>query len=151
MSKKIAVLIVCAGLCLATLAVWTWRSEWRSQSVSIETARLLLALGEHADAADVANKLIQRADDPVQDVYNAAGIFARCVPLVEPDKERAQSYSDRAVAALRQAVQNGYKDLAHMKQDKDLDPVRSHPGFQVLLKELKEPERAIMENSNPPK
>jgi hypothetical protein len=40
------------------------------------------------------------------------------------------------MAALRQAVQNGYKDVGHLKQDKDLDSVRSRPDFQKLLKEL---------------
>jgi hypothetical protein len=37
---------------------------------------------------------------------------------------------------LRPAVQNGYKDVAHMKQDTDLDPLRSHPEFQKLPNEL---------------
>jgi hypothetical protein len=118
------------------MAPWLWRWEWHWETVpSIETARILVALGEHADAADMAGKLIQAADDQA-DVYNAACIFARCVPLAERDKERAQNYADRAMAALRQAVQNGYKDCAHMKKDTDLDPLRSHPEFQKLLKEL---------------
>jgi hypothetical protein len=37
---------------------------------------------------------------------------------------------------LRQAVQKGYNDAAHMKKDPDLDPLRSHPEFQKLLQEL---------------
>jgi hypothetical protein len=48
--------------------------------------------------------------------------MARCVPL----------------AALRQAVQNGYKDAAHMKKVADLEPLRAHPEFQRLLKELED-------------
>jgi len=124
-------------LVLAALAPWLWRWQWHWESApSIDAARFLVALGEHADAADMAGKLIQAADDQANDIYNAACILARCVRLAERDKERAQNYADRAVAALRQAVQNGYKDLAHMKQDKDLDPVRSHPEFQKLLREL---------------
>ena len=66
------------------------------------------------------------------------------MPLAERDsrlaegqrKERAQAYADRAMATLRQAVQNGYKDAAHMKKDTDLDPLRSRLDFQKLLKEL---------------
>jgi hypothetical protein len=76
--------------------------------------------------------------------YAAACILARCVPLAERDsqlakgqrKERAREYADRALATLRQAVQNGYRDVAHMKKDTDLDPLRSHADFQKLLKEL---------------
>ncbi len=47
-------------------------------------------------------------------------------------RERTQAYADRAMATLRQAVQHGYKDAAHMKKDTDLDPLRSHPDFQKL-------------------
>jgi hypothetical protein len=66
------------------------------------------------------------------------------VPLAERDtnlseaqrKDRAQTYADRAMTTLRQAVQNGYKDVAHIKKDTDLDPLRSRPDFQKLLQEL---------------
>jgi hypothetical protein len=47
-----------------------------------------------------------------------------------------QAYADRAVATLRQAVRNGFKDVARMKKDTDLDALRSHPEFRKLLKEL---------------
>ena len=88
--------------------------------------------------------MIQAAIDPVNDVYNAACFFAQCVSLAERDsqlaedhrKERAQAYTDRALATLRRAVQNGYRDIAQMKKDTDLDPVRSRPDFQALLKEV---------------
>jgi hypothetical protein len=100
-------------------------------------AETLADLGEHTAAANTADDWIQAAVDPADDLYNAACIFARCIPLAERDnKERAQAYADRAVATLRQAVKNGYKDVAHMKKDTDLDPLRSHPEFQKLLKEL---------------
>jgi hypothetical protein len=95
-------------------------------------------------AAETAGELIQAAVDPVNDVYNAACIFARCVPLAERDsrlsesqrKERARAYADRALATLRQAVQHGYRDAAPAKKDTDLVPLRSHPDFQRLLKEV---------------
>ena len=78
------------------------------------------------------------------DAYNAACALAQCVPVVEkhtklPENKRqelARSYADRALAMLGQAVAKGYKDAAHMKKDTDLDPLRSHPEFQELLKEL---------------
>jgi hypothetical protein len=55
-------------------------------------------------------------------------------------QELARSYGDRAVAALRQALANGYKDIAHLKKDKDLDPLRRRDDFQKLLREV-EPAR----------
>lgn len=68
------------------------------------------------------------------------------MPLAEKDtqlpaakrRDLAHSYADRAMALLRQAVAKGYKDAAHLKKDKDLDPLRSRPDFQKLLAELEQ-------------
>jgi hypothetical protein len=38
---------------------------------------------------------------------------------------------------LRQAVAKGFHNAAHMKQDEDLNALRTHPEFQRLLKELR--------------
>jgi serine/threonine protein kinase len=107
-------------------------------------AEALLGLGDHTAAADAADQLVQAAVDPAGDVYNAGCFLARCVPLAEGDskltpsarQEHAQAYANRAVAALRQAVQNGFQNVAHMKKDPDLNPLRSKPKFRQLLKEL---------------
>jgi hypothetical protein len=40
------------------------------------------------------------------------------------------------VAALRRAVAAGYKDAAHIKQDKDLDSVRGRDDFKKLIADL---------------
>jgi hypothetical protein len=76
----------------------------------------------------------------IQRLYTAAGILRRCSSLVEghtqlPESqrnERAQAYTDRPMAALRQAVQSGYKDLARTRKDHDLDPLRARADFQKL-------------------
>jgi tetratricopeptide (TPR) repeat protein len=119
-----------------------YRKFFRNNRWSL--AETLEDLGEHAAAADTAAQLVQAAVDPAGDAYAAACIFARCLSLAERDSqlseaqrhERARAYADRAMATLRQAVQNGYKDAAHMKKDTDLDSLRSYPEFQKLLEEL---------------
>ena len=42
-----------------------------------------------------------------------------------------------ALRSLRQAVELGYRDFDWMQQDPDLDGLKEHPGFNVLLAELK--------------
>ena len=37
---------------------------------------------------------------------------------------------------LRDAVSKGYKDVAHMKKDTDLDPLRQRDDFRKLVAEL---------------
>jgi hypothetical protein len=101
-------------------------------------------MGEHGAAVVAASELLEAAVEPANDAYNAACFLARCVPLAEKDKqladakrkELARAYADKALAALRQAIQGGYKDVAHMKKDPDLAAVRDREDFKKLLTEL---------------
>jgi dienelactone hydrolase len=43
----------------------------------------------------------------------------------------------RALAALKKAVDNGYKDVHALESDPDLDSIRSDPEFQRILSNLK--------------
>ena len=56
-------------------------------------------------------------------------------------KELADAYAARAVQLLREAVAHGYKDVAHMKKDPDLNPLRARPDFQQLLADLEQKDR----------
>ena len=47
-----------------------------------------------------------------------------------------QKYTDRAMELLHKAVKAGYKDAASMKQDTDLDLLRSRADFQKLIAEV---------------
>jgi predicted Zn-dependent protease len=42
-----------------------------------------------------------------------------------------------ALTELKQAVELGYRDFDWMQQDPDLEPLKHHPEFQDLLKQLK--------------
>jgi hypothetical protein len=53
----------------------------------------------------------------------------------ERDKQAAL-YAEEAMALLRDAVQKGFNDAGHMKQDKDLDPLRGREDFKKFLAEL---------------
>jgi serine/threonine protein kinase len=82
--------------------------------------------------------------DPPSDAYDAACFLSLCIPIVSKhdklDKkqrtEAAQFYADEAMKMLRDAVSKGFKDTAHMKQDKDLDPLREREDFKKLLAEV---------------
>jgi hypothetical protein len=50
-------------------------------------------------------------------------------------REAVQFYGDGAMKLLREAVNKGYKDVAHLKKDADLDPLRSRDDFQKLIAE----------------
>jgi serine/threonine protein kinase len=96
--------------------------------------------GQHAEAARTAQERKQLWPTHAAQLYNSACEFALCVPLVDRDRSPApedQAVRDRytrlAVDAFRDAVAAGYNNLKLAQEDKDLDPIRSHPEFQALL------------------
>src|SRR5262249_32265590 len=82
--------------------------------------------------------------DRAVDAYDAAGVLALCVRIVEKDdkldapKRQAemQFYADQAMTMLQGAVANGYKNAARMKKDNDPDALRQREDFRKLLAEL---------------
>jgi serine/threonine protein kinase/tetratricopeptide (TPR) repeat protein len=112
-----------------------------NRAILIET---LLDGGEYSTAADTVPQLLQAAFDPAYDVYVAACFLSRCVRLAKHDlklsevqrQQRAQLYADRAIASLGQAVRHGFKDVAQLKKNKDLEPLRSRADFKSLCAKL---------------
>jgi serine/threonine protein kinase/tetratricopeptide (TPR) repeat protein len=105
-------------------------------------ARTYLGLGDHTRAATVGNELAHFGFEPASDVYDVACFLSCCVTLAEKDsqlaeprrEELAQSYADRALTLLREAVvTHGFRDAAHMKQNRDLAPLRARDEFRQLL------------------
>jgi eukaryotic-like serine/threonine-protein kinase len=107
-------------------------------------AYTLLNLKDHAAASEAVGQLLQAATEPPRDAYTAARFLAGCVRLAERDEglpegkrqELATTYGDRALAALRLAIEQGAKDVAKAKKDPSFDPLRQREDFQKLLSEV---------------
>jgi tetratricopeptide (TPR) repeat protein len=103
-------------------------------------ARLL----EQEDAVRTAETRRDLGWDAPADAYNAACYLGQCIPIVakhdkldpEHRKEAAQFYADAAMKLLREAVSKGFRDVAHMKKDTDLAPLRQREDFKKLVEEL---------------
>jgi tetratricopeptide (TPR) repeat protein len=102
-------------------------------------------LGDPAGAKQVARRLRDvGGGDPPGNAYDAACGLALCIPIVqleanvtkEARDKQAQLYADAALLMLRDAVTKGWRDAAHMKKDKDLDPLRQRDDFKKLLADL---------------
>jgi serine/threonine protein kinase len=108
-------------------------------------AETRLELRDHAGAAVAAGEFLQAEVEPPRDAYTAAGLFAGCVRLAAQDErltadkrqELAKTYGDRALSALRQAIDKGAKEVGQMAKDPSLDPLRSRADFQKLLADVK--------------
>jgi serine/threonine protein kinase len=64
-------------------------------------------------------------------VYESARAYALAHAQTRDEKHAA-----RAVELLRRAVAKGFRDVAHMKKDTDLDSIRERDDFKKLLAEL---------------
>jgi tetratricopeptide (TPR) repeat protein len=110
----------------------------------ISRAVSLARAGDHVKAVADANALLQGYDVNGAELYNLACVCALALEAVEAaaSKGKAESeklkeqYAERALELLRQASAKGYKEIAHMKKDKDLDPLRQRQDFKKLIAEL---------------
>jgi tetratricopeptide (TPR) repeat protein len=99
-------------------------------------AYALARSGEHARATAEAD-VLSEADDATKDaIYDTACIYALSSAAASSDAQQSECYAARAVELLRRAIQKGFRDVQHMKQDSDLDSLRKREDFQKLLGEL---------------
>jgi tetratricopeptide (TPR) repeat protein len=132
-----------------------YRDAFRSNRQAMCDA--LLGLLDHAAAAAEAEEIARLGYDPAGHASNAACCLSRCAPLAATDAnlpeaqrhELARRYADRAMALLGQAVQTGWKDVAVLKNDTALDPLRARQDFQELLAGLEQKQRATSATRKP--
>ncbi len=65
-----------------------------------------------------------------------AAAVIRATDRSESGTKKAAAEADPAMAWLKQAVAGGYDNLAHMKQDQDLDILRERDDFKKLMAKL---------------
>jgi len=107
-------------------------------------ALTLLDLRDHRGTNAATEEYLNSATNLATDSYDAACLYARSIPLATEDKKLTESerqelaprYADKAIAALRQAIQNGFKDGASMKKDPDLNALCSRADFKELIQGL---------------
>lgn len=82
----------------------------------------MLRRGEFAESEEMLAALVRSSPfDASGHQYNLACARAR------------QDKGEQAIAALRDAVEGGFHDAAHMQADPDLESLRERPDFQALL------------------
>ncbi len=95
------------------------------------------------EAARAARQLREVEGAAANQLYNAACVLARAASVIEP-AEGAQKLTDAqalqrdactrdALATLSEAIDAGWDDFDHLKQDEDLALLRDLPEFQALL------------------
>jgi len=116
-------------------------------------ARTLIDLGDHEAAADTARRLRAEYPQSAVDAYNAAGLFSRCLPLLEKDagiagdqrEVRIRERATEAMTALRESIALGYRDADAARKDEDLAPLRrfSPEEFDKLIDSMESQSPAL--------
>jgi hypothetical protein len=89
-------------------------------------------------------EMLNRTDS--DSLYTAACFRAVTAAIIKIDPNTptgeatrvAKQEADRAMEWLRKSIAAGYKDVAHVKEDKDLDSLRDRSDFQKLVTELEQ-------------
>jgi serine/threonine-protein kinase len=101
--------------------------------------------GRPGDAVKQYRRFVEvyaRVPNPTMDQhYNHACALARLVGIAAVPGSGltaadGQAEGDKAIAALRRAVDAGFRDADAMRKDTDLEPLRKRPDFQNLQDEL---------------
>jgi hypothetical protein len=112
----------------------------------LQIAKVQRGLGRPAEARRALERAIeihQGMSTPIG-LYNLACAESRLSALAPSDpaggtdvaQADREAHAERAVATLRRAVTAGHRNVAHMRIDPDLDPIRSRPDFQLLMMDL---------------
>ena len=83
-------------------------------------------LGHDAEAMDWMDAILASDSTSAGNYYDKACLLTRMTRFQE------------ALQALHDALEKGYRSFAHIEHDDDMDPLRSLPEFQSLIKEYNE-------------
>jgi hypothetical protein len=92
--------------------------------------RSLAHCGQEADAVVYAQALRKRAPDNAEFLVQVACCYARSAGGA--DGLLRQQYATQALAALRDAVRHGYRDLVVLRTEPDLEAIRGEPAYREL-------------------
>jgi serine/threonine-protein kinase len=111
-------------------------------SLTREAGRTAEAVASYRRAVAIWTRL---SSPTPQDLYNSACTHAGLAGLAgEPGSgmtaSEGRAEANRAMEWLRRAGVAGYRNLANMRSDASLDPLRSRPDFQLLMMDLEFPD-----------
>ncbi len=99
----------------------------------VERMASLAAAGKVSEAVAEADAVLKRAGWSGDQFVQFAAVYAVASGSVEG---KADEYALKAVELLTKATKSGFKDVARLKADKQLDPLRDRDDFKALLADL---------------
>jgi tetratricopeptide (TPR) repeat protein len=106
--------------------------------------------GDQTSALATATTLRDLGGDPPTHAYYSACGLALCATIVKmfdksspEDRAKAiQFYCDQSMRMLRDAIAKGFRDVAQLDSDPDIEPLRDRDDFKMLRAELENKAKA---------
>jgi eukaryotic-like serine/threonine-protein kinase len=112
-------------------------------AAQVGLALSLRALGHDQEAATAAAAGQELAEDDPDAWFHLAAYHASGIPLVvgaDPAADaRRRHLADQAMEAISRAVGLGFGDHSKLRAERDFDPLRPRPGFQLMMMDLAMP------------
>ncbi len=101
-------------------------------------ARFAEALDSFRSACSILERLPMLTTTHLYELanYQALTAGAAADPRSGVPAAEARAGADRAMATLRRAVAGGFRNVAYMRIDTDLDALRSRDDFRLLMMDL---------------
>jgi len=100
-----------------------------------DAAQLALQIGRFDRAVDIYKRALRVSRGGITH-YNLACAYARWSREPRPNDD-PDALRERAMEEIELANAAGYLDWVWMGEDRDLDPIRSHPRFGALVERMK--------------
>ena len=115
----------------------------------LDLLEALARAGKCERAAQLAEELRKGHEKDSVFLIPAARCYAQCSLALADKPALGHQYVEMALAALRTALENGYKDVIPLETHPDLDPLRKNPEFKKLLQKVsKPPSSGVALNAN---
>jgi serine/threonine protein kinase/tetratricopeptide (TPR) repeat protein len=107
-------------------------------TVRMGRAASLVRSGQVIQGVTAAESMLQSPHLSEGAIYVGAAVFSLASAATRRDAKKSDAYASRAVLLLRQAFSRGYKDVADVNRNTDLEPIRNREDFRQLLRQLKD-------------
>jgi tetratricopeptide (TPR) repeat protein len=134
-----------------SLALAAWKNNPQESAnrgllcqTELNLARVQVDLQDYVAAAKTVTTAREHGPTKPTLDHLFAEVLARCIPLVEKDKglaepkkkELVMEYGNQALALLRQAWREGFRDAAFLRTSGEFAAIRQREDFQALLREV---------------
>ena len=99
----------------------------------------LRMLGRPIEAAEATRECRKLWPDDANELYKRATEFSLCAAIAKDDAQKT-SFALEAVDTLKKAIDAGWKDAKHLREDAELKSIRDRDDFKKLVESIESKE-----------